>query len=193
MEEKKKEQTKKIMNQKTIMVGGVIAIVVILAILLVVIALMADSPEKSVERMLTTITSGNDEQKMLSDLVGKEELSQEAQQLIFEKLTWKIQSTKQEGDKATVEIEITNKDFKVIIGNYMQKVIQLAFSGQNVQEEEMTNYLMEELRNQEVQTITSNQSISLEKRDGQWQIVTEKSELVNVLLPGFNEAISAFN
>ena len=130
---------------------------------------------------------------MLSDLVGKEELSQEAQQLIFEKLTWKIQSTKQEGDKATVEIEITNKDFKVIIGNYMQKVIQLAFSGQNVQEEEMTNYLMEELRNQEVQTITSNQSISLEKRDGQWQIVTEKSELVNVLLPGFNEAISAFN
>ena len=81
----------------------------------------------------------------------------------------------------------------MIIGNYMQKVIQLAFSGQNVQEEEMTNYLMEELRNQEVQTITSNQSISLEKRDGQWQIVTEKSELVNVLLPGFNEAISAFN
>lgn len=78
------------------------------------------------------------------------------------------------------------------MGNYMQKALKVAFSGQNVSEEEMTNYLMEELRNEEVQTVTANQTITLEKQDGKW-IITDEESFVKSILPGLYEAISAFN
>ena len=125
-------------------------------------------------------------------LQGENNFNAEAQKLLFEKLEWKVLEEKEEGDKATVEVEITNKDFKTIIGNYMQKALKAAFSGQNVNEEEMTNYLMEELRNEEIQVVTNKNSISLEKTDGKWKIV-EEDNFVNAVLPGLYEAISAFN
>lgn len=74
----------------------------------------------------------------------------------------------------------------------MQKVLKLAFSGESITEEEMTNYLIEELKNDGIETVTSNQTIILKKQDGKWE-VSEENDFVNILLPGFNEAISAFN
>ena len=49
--------------------------------------------------------------------------NQDKEKLLFEKLEWKINKINENGDNATVEIEITNKDFNVIITNYMQKVL----------------------------------------------------------------------
>ena len=165
-------------------------VVVVIAIL-ACIFLMGDSPKKSVETMLGDLKSGNYSQTVLSDL-SEEDFDEEAQKLLFDKLEWKVQNVKEEGDTATVEVEITNKDFKTIIANYMQKVIKIAFSGESISEEEMTNYLIEELNNNEIEMVTSNQTIILKKQDGKWE-VSEENDFVNILLPGFNEAISAFN
>lgn len=187
--EKAKGEKKKTNNG--VMIAVAIVVVVLIAAL-VCVFLMADSPKKSVETMLRDLKSGNYSQGILANLLEEENFDQETQKLLFEKLEWKIQNVKEEGDRATVEVEITNKDFKTIINNYMQKILKVAFSGQEVNEEEMTNYLIEELNNDEIQTVTSNQSIVLEKKDGKWE-VTEENDFVNILLPGFNEAISTFN
>lgn len=128
----------------------------------------------------------------IGNTFNEQNFNEEAQKLLFNKLEWKIQNEKEEGDTATVEVEITNKDFKTIINNYMQKAIKTAFSGQNVSEEEMTNYLIEELNKEDIQTVTSNQTITLEKREGKWE-PTQDNDFVDILLPGFNEAINAFN
>ncbi len=177
-------------SNKGIIIAVAIIVVVVIAIL-ACIFLMGDSPKKSVETMLGDLKSGNYSQTVLSDL-SEEDFDEEAQKLLFDKLEWKVQNVKEEGDTATVEVEITNKDFKTIIANYMQKVIKIAFSGESISEEEMTNYLIEELNNNEIEMVTSNQTIILKKQDGKWE-VSEENDFVNILLPGFNEAISAFN
>lgn len=204
-ETKKQEASKKDMKKKLeemkgkiskidnkIIIGVAVAVVVVIAILACVF-LMSDSPKKSVETMLSDLKAGDySHQAVLSELLEEDEFNEEAKKLLFDKLAWKVQNVKTEGDKATVEVEITNKDFKTIIGNYMQKVLKVAFSGQNVNEEEMTNYLIEELKNDEIETVTSNQSITVEKKDGKWE-VAEDNDFANILLPGFNDAVNAFN
>ena len=187
--EKTKGEMPKIDNK--IITGIVAAVVVIIAIIACVCA-MSDSPKKAVETMLSDLKSGNYDQEMLGNAL-EESLNEEAQKLFFDKLAWKVQNVKTEGNKATVEVEITNKDFKTILSNYMQKVLKVAFSGQNINQEEMTNYLVEELKNEEVETVTSNQPIVLEKQDGKWKATEENNDFADILLPGFNEAVSAFN
>ncbi len=192
-EKKKNEKTK---GEKKKSNTGVIIGVIVIALALVAIAaymfLMKDSPRQALETMLSDLKSGNYSQGILASMLEEEDFDQEARKLLFDKLDWKILNVKEEGDKATVEVEITNKDFKTIIGNYMQRIIKVAFSGENPSEEEMTNYLIEELNNGEVQNVTSNQSIVLEKKDGKWE-VTEENDFVNIFLPGFNEALNSFN
>ena len=182
--EKIKGEIKKIDNR--IIIGVAVAVVVLIAILACVF-LMSDSPKKTVDSILSDLKSGK---IMFSDLSEEEDFKEEAQKLFFNKLQWKIINIKEEGNTANVEIEITNKDFKTIMSNCMQKMFKLAITGQNIGEQEATNYLVEELKNDEIQTVTSNQFIKVEKKDGKWEIVKDE-ELLNILLPGFNEAISA--
>ena len=160
--------------------------------ILVGIFAKGETPKDTVEKMLKDLKSGSYSQEMLASAFQEETFNEEAQKLLFDKLEWKIQSEKEEGETATVEVEITNKDFKTILSNYMQKAVKAAFSGQNVNEDEMTNYLIEELKNEEIQTVTTNQTIKLEKKDGKWE-PKQDNDFINILLPGFNEAISAFN
>lgn len=188
--EAKKETNKKGSNNLIIM--SVVAIIVVLMVILVIMAMGNHSPKKVVEKTLQDMKTGSYAQDMLSALVqGEDNLNAEGQKLLFEKLEWKVLNEKQEGETATVEVEITNKDFKTIMGNYMQKALKAAISG-NTSEKEMTNYLIEELRNEEVQTVTQNHIISLEKKDGKWEVV-EDENFVNSVLPGLYDAINAFN
>lgn len=192
----KKFDTAKVPNKKSnknMILISVVAIMIAIIAIVIAITFMKDSPKKVLESTLTDLKTGAYAQEMLAGLFhGEDNFNTEAQKLLFEKLEWKILTVKEEGDKASIEVEITNKDFKTIMGNYMQKALKVAFSGQTVNEEEMSNYLMEELRNEQVQTVTANQTITLEKQDGKWQI-TEDEQFVNSVLPGLYEAISAFN
>ncbi|MCI8470300.1 MAG: hypothetical protein HFJ35_02220 [Clostridia bacterium] len=179
-------------GNNNVIIGVIVAIIVIIAVILVMF-FMKDSPKKLVEDTLKDLKTGTHSEQMLSGLLqGEDSIDAEAQKLIFEKLEWKVLKVNEEGDTATVELEITNKDFKTIMQNYMQKALKIAFSGQTITEEEMTNYLMEELKNEEVGTVTANQSIELKKQDGKWKIANEES-FASAVLPGLQEAISAFN
>lgn len=190
--EKKINKTNKTNNNAIIIIVAIVAVVVVAIIACML--MMKDSPKKVVENAFTELKTGSYAQQMLAGLVqGEDGLNAEAQKLLFEKLEWKVISEKEEGETATVEVEVTNKDFKTIIGNYMQKALKAAFSsGQNISDEEMTNYLIEELNNEEVQTVTNTQSIKLEKKEGKWEVV-EDDDFINVVLPGLNEAVKALN
>ncbi len=192
-ENKTKKQEKEGKKNNKVAIIGAIIVVIALVIVLAGMFLMPETPKKVVENALNELKTGAYAQNMLSGLLqGEDNFNAEAQKLLFEKLEWKILEEKEEADKATVEVEITNKDFKTIIGNYMQKALKAAFSGQNINEEQMTNYLMEELKNEEVQVVTNKNSISLEKKDGKWEIV-EEDNFVNAVLPGLYEAVNSFN
>ena len=57
----------------------------------------------------------------------------------------------------------------------------------------MENYLLDELRNEDVETTTTTQTINLTKQDGKWVINTTDTNLIDILLPGLNEAVNSLS
>lgn len=195
--EKKKTEEKKVKVKETsknnkIIIGVVISAIVVIAIITSML-LMKKSPKKVVEQAFSELKAGSFEQKMLSGLVqGEEGLNAEAQKLLFEKLEWKVLKETQEGEMATVEVEITNKDFKTIMEKLIQKTqqaVKSALTG-NISEDTITNWLLEELRNEEAEMTTTNAKVTLKKEENEWKIENEE-DFYYVTLPGFQEAMNA--
>lgn len=75
----------------------------------------------------------------------------------------------------------------------MQRVLRIALSGENIDSQGTENYLIEELKSENVETTTNTQTITLLKQDGKWIITTSNEELMNMLLPGLNEAVNSLS
>ena len=204
--EKKQNKEKKESNEKGnkkvgYWVGGIILLFVVLAIVTALL-LLPTTPEKTVEGMLNSLKNADfesvnkyvnyEEIVNESEMLQNSEMDEETQSLLFDKLTWKISNISKEENTASVEVEITNKDFNQIISNYKQEALRIAFSGESFTEEVQNNKLKEQLKNEEIGTKTITTTIQLEKQDGEWKVQADES-LVNALLPGLQEAINSLN
>ena len=195
-------ETKK-KSKKNILIYIVTIILILVVIAGIAFSVLRSTPETTVDRLLKNLKNGNFQEiseYINSDLeqlqqnmsIGGQELDEEAYKLIFEKLEWKINKEEINGDNAAVEVEVTNKDFQVILTNYTQKLISAAFTGTTLGEEQYKTYLMDELRNESVATRTTTQTINLVKVDGNWQVVINDT-FMNLLLPGLQETINSIN
>lgn len=196
----KKKQTKAKGEKKK---GKNVALGIIIAIAMVAIigaavgvALFSNSPKNTLNTILTALKTGDyknienyDELINAIGILDGDDADEEIQKLLFDKLEWNIKSEKREGDTATIEIDITNKDFKTIIGNYTQRIIKLAFTGEEISKEQMRNYLMDELKKEEVGVVTESKTITMKKKDDKWGIEDNESTIYS-LLPGFQEALT---
>lgn len=204
--EKKQNKEKKESNEKGnkkvgYWVGGIILLFVVLAIVTALL-LLPTTPEKTVEGMLNSLKNADfesvnkyvnyEEIVNESEMLQNSEMDEETQSLLFNKLTWKILNISKEENTASVEVEITNKDFNQIITNYTQEALRIAFSGESFTQEVQNNKLKEQLKNEEIGTKTITTTIQLEKQDGEWKVQADES-LVNALLPGLQEAINSLN
>ena len=198
-----KKENKENKNNKKVgyWVGGVILLLIVLAIVTALL-LLPETPEKTVEGMLNSLKNADfesvnkyinyDEVVNQSEMLKDSEMDQETQSLLFNKLSWKIMNITKEADKASVEVEITNKDFEQIISNYTQEALKIAFSGESFTEEEQNNKLKEQLKNDQIQTKTVNTTIQLIKQEGNWKVQADEN-LVKALLPGLQDAINSLN
>ena len=199
--EKNKPETKKEKGNK---VGFAVGGIVVLIVLIIVSALLIlpNTPEKTIDGMLNCLKNGDFEG--VNKYVNYEEIAKDAStfedmkddkelaSLMFDKLSWKVNKVTKEKDKATVEVEITNKDFKKVITNYTQEALKIAFSGQTFSDEEQNNTLKEELKDESVGTKTVTATLNLNKENGKWKVQTEDT-LIRALLPGLEEAINSLN
>lgn len=195
-------ETKK-KSKKSGLAVAIVLIVILLIIAAVAFVVLNSRPQTIVNNLLNDLKQGNfqevnkyfntDSENLSENLsIGGQDLDEETYKLIFEKLEWKINKEEVNGDNAAVEVEVTNKDFQVILTNYTQKLIAAAFTGTTLGEEQYKTYLMDELRNESVTTKTTTQTINLVKVDGKWKVVTNDT-FVNLLLPGLQETIDAMN
>ena len=197
----KKESKEKGSKKVGYWVGGIVLLVVVLVIVTALLLLPA-TPEKTVEGMLNSLKNADfesvnkyvnyEEIVNESEMLQNSEMDEETQSLLFDKLAWKILNISKEENTASVEVEITNKDFDQIISNYTQEALRIAFSGESFTQEEQNNKLKEQLKNEEIGTKTVTTTIQLVKQDNEWKIQAEES-LVNALLPGLQEAINSLN
>ena len=95
--------------------------------------------------------------------------------LVFQNLSYKIISSDEKGDEATVEAEITNTDMGSVMQELIQRLIVLAFSG--IDESEIDAKMMEimnqEVNKDEIETVTNTVTMNLKKTDGKWKISTD--------------------
>lgn len=207
----KKETNKKVefkkdkKNKKApwVITAVTILVVALLVVLLTYMIVTSSDPKKSVDGLLMNLREGefekarefvNSDDSFTSEILD-ENVNQETQKLLFDKLSWKVIKVTENGNEATIEIEITNKDFKTILGNVMQKTFKAALSsGEDTENTEETtqNYLIEELKNDQVQTTTVTKTINAVKQDKKWKIVVNE-ELTYTLLPGLQETINSLS
>lgn len=180
-------------------IGGVVLLVIALVLVMAFIVLPS-SPEKTVDGLFNSLKTGdfqavNKYVTNLEELEGINEtdgdkIEQEGKQLLFNKLEWKIVNLSKENNVAKVEVEITNKDFKTVMNNFMKKVVKVAMAGEAISEEKQEQYLLEELKNDSIQTVTEKRELELEKQDGNWKVKVNEDVIMS-LLPGLEDAISS--
>ncbi len=198
---KSKSTTQSKNNKVGYWVGGVVLILVVLAIVTALILLPA-TPDKTIEGMLNCLKNGDfeninkyvDYNQIVnqSEMLENSEGDQELQTLLFNQLSWKNLNINKEEEKATAEVEITNKDFEKVISNYTEEALKIAFSGQSFTEEEQMNKLKEQLKNEEIGTKTVTTTVQMIKQDGKWKVQVDDN-LINALLPGLQDAINSLN
>lgn len=181
---------------------GIVILLVVLILILVIVFMMQNKPEKTLNDMFSALKAGDfakvqeyvnyNEVIDSSQLIDGENMNVDAQKLLFDKLEWNIKNVNTENDKATIEVEVTNKDLKTVIGNYMQKALQDLFSGQNIEDTDVENYIVEELKSEDVQMTTITKNIELTKQDDNWK-VTANDELIDAILPGLRETMQSLN
>ena len=194
------ENKEKKINNLYWLIGVGVVILIIIAITLMIV--LPSTPTKAVNGMLDALKIGDfekageyvnyEELMNAAQLTNEEGFDLEAQKLLFNKLNWKINKVTEENDKANIEIEVTNKDLKTIIGNYLQVALKNVFSGSSISEEEVQNKLLEELKKEDAQLTTITKNLTATKQDENWKIEVN-SELQEVLFPGLTDAINALS
>ena len=190
-EELKKEETKNKKNKKLSIIGLMVLVFLIIFFLTFLI-INSSSPKQTVDGYLANMREGDFEKA--KEFVKKDvELSEvsldnETQRLLFDKLSWKVKKIEKDENIATVELEITNKDFKKVIDNYIKRVNEVAKAFLVPKKEntqiDFGQYFIEELKNEKLETITSLKTIELEKIENKWKIIVN-DKLVDALVPNF--------
>ena len=199
---KNKKDNKNKTKKKT-WVASVITVVVVLAIaaLLTIMIVTTSDPKQSIDGLLNNLKTGDFEkaQEFLSGetLLSEEDYDLEIQKLFFENLSWKITNIDKQEETATVTIEITNKDFATVVSNYTKKALEaitslIGTSSTGLSNEEIQQYFVDELKNEEIGTTTKEGTIELVKEDKKWKVVSNE-QLLDTLLPGLQEALESVN
>ena len=180
-------------KKKSIAFRTIVIVIVLLAIIgLIYVAL--PSPARTVQQMLRDLKSGNyekveeyvDYEELMDDsLISSEDT--EKSKVFFKDLQFTVKNVTQKGDTATIELQATNKDFKVIVENAAKKLLQKYFSSEDAEIEEI---LLEELQKEDIPTVTTTKEITVQKQDGKWKVVADDN-LKEVIFPGLQESLDA--
>ena len=179
----------------------IIAIIIILLAIIGLIYLAIPTPEKTLNNFFNSLKNGNIEkinQYLNYDEISLEKVlnegteTNEVQKALFESLEWNIKSVTEEQDIATIEVEVTNKDYEKAFKSYIQEMFQKFLNNEDVSDEEQFDLLINEISKEETGTKTTTQTIALSKENGQWEVNSDDS-LIEALYPGLVEGIDSIS
>ena len=181
----------------------VVAIVVILLAIIGLIYLAIPTPEKTVNNMFESLKKGDFEQtsqyinynevSLINQLEEEENTEINAdEKILFESLEWNIKSINEQGETASIEVEVTNKDYEVAFKNYIQEMFKKFLNNDDISEQEQFDLLLNEIKKEETGTKTTTQTITAVKENGKWRI-TADDNLTKALYPGLEEGINSIS
>lgn len=196
------------MKNKILRVALLVLAIVIIVVLAVlgVTRLIDKKPEASVKSFVEALKAGDFEtaKKYTSDETwtaleiadNSEDL--EMMKLYFKSLDIKVVQVTKSRNQAIVKAEITNKDLKTILGNYIQEALKLALQNisskedQETMENQLKEYFKSQFESEEITNVTNTVDIVLNKVDGQWKVVVDEN-LRDALLPGLSEVSNMYS
>ncbi|MFW6029282.1 MAG: DUF5105 domain-containing protein [Halanaerobiales bacterium] len=171
---------------------------VLVAVLILMVGCSPEvSPEDTVREALEELKNNNIEEfkKYIldSDDFDDEEID-DSLKLLVKNLEIEINGSSIDGDSATVNANITNTNFTIVMEEFLTKAMSLAmenaFSEEPISEDEMEamaeEMLFEILERNDIETVTTEADISLEKENGDWKIEYDE-EIQNALFFGISD------
>lgn len=180
-----------------------IVVIVLLVAVLVGVLFFLKTPYFAVMKTFNAIKSGNIStanqfmsydslmNSLAEGLNGGENMS-ELEKNCFNSFEFKINTVNIEGDKAIVNVDTTNKNFRNAITKLTQTFYQKFISGEDISNEEGIELLNACLSDSSIGTMSVNNDITLNKVDGKWQIEMNSS-LQDAIFPGLSEVINSLN
>ncbi len=165
-----------------------ISVVLVLLIVIGLIYIALPSPARTLQQAMRSLKAGNYEkleeymdynQLMSASVLSTE--NEEQNKLFFEDLEFVVK----EWDTATIQVETTNKDFKKVVQNAVTNLLQQYFSSEST---EIGDVLLEELKNEDVGTTSTTQTITVQKIDGKWKVIVDDN-LRSAIFPGLVETL----
>lgn len=160
-------------------------------------------PKKLINNVFNSLKNGEVEEinnyidyNYLISILSKKILNNENENQIsniekelFKELEWKIEKVEIEGERATVVVEVTNKDFKEIMTTWMKDIV----NNKNSQDEIVsTNLAMESFENTIKNTKNKKsiiKKIKLNKINEKWVIIND-DEFRYLVFPGIESVIT---
>lgn len=103
---------------------------------------------------------------------------------LLQNLTFSIEKTSVNGDKAIVTTKITNVDMSKFMGAYVKKLLGIAFSGGSTEDmDAQSDKLLTTMFGEKNDTVTATVDVELDKKDGEWKI-NPSDEFLDAVLGG---------
>lgn len=178
----------------------IVAVLVIVLIVMCVTKSMNKKPEKAVNSFIENLKVGdfNTAKTYTSDNtmdaleIGNNVEELEMVKYYFKYIDVKVLEVTKSSNQAIVKAEIKNKDLKAILQNYIKKALEISLEQINSTnkdesiEDQLLNYFIAQFEAQEIENVTTTVDIVLNKVDGKWKVVIDKT-LRDALLPGLSE------
>ena len=127
------------------------------------------------------IISGLDE-----SILNQEEVS-EIEKNLFNTMEWSIEKIKEEDNNIVAIIEVTNKDFKMIIKEWLQEIVNRKTNGEDISNEVGLKVLENILKNNNYGTQTVIKKVKIDK-DSKIEV---NDDLINLLYSGIESVSNA--
>ena len=127
------------------------------------------------------IISGLDE-----SILNQEEVS-EIEKNLFNTMEWSIEKIKEEDNNIVAIIEVTNKDFKMIITEWLQEIVNRKTNGEDISNEVGLKVLENILKNNNYGTQTVIKKVKIDK-DSKIEV---NDDLINLLYSGIESVSNA--
>lgn len=193
------EKEKKLEKKNVKRVITIIALILIIIALLCFIAYLLITPSRAVNSVFTNLKNGNN--TLASFYINYDELinaldagirkdagMSELEKSCFDNLEWTILGEKIENETAIVEVEITTKNFRQVLLNWIEKISVKLETQEDISNEENIALLAESVKQDNVETITTVATLNLERKGFTWKIIIDEN-LIDAIYPGLNQVL----
>lgn len=195
-----------------------VLVLLVLSLILIVSGCSPAKPENTVKDFMESMKNFNLEEMASkvnpSNTEGKEyvenltEEGDEFQNYFMDylkgnakEITYTVKEAKLDGDKATVDVDVKYVDgkplFTVVIADYFQKAMSVAFSGVEITDEEASNIFLASMKTQQenIEKTFSEKTITVNciKIDDIWYIDNLSDELLDVATSNIFSAADEMN